>query len=206
MKFLTVVLLFLTVFFGDAFANVSLDNLTVDYQKTPLGIDQPTPHFSWQMKALDNKQGYVQKAWQVVVTDAKNQTVWDSKKVDSGISLGIEYAGQPLKPTTRYNWKVLVWDNTGQLSTSSSWFETGLMNPDISAWSGATWIGGGDNDLVLYSHYLSVFKFQFGLQLDKAGNSTKAAFVMGANDRRLMNKDLNLMGVQNGEGSKLHRF
>ena len=199
---------FLVLFFivSTALANVSIDNLTVDYQKTPLGIDQPTPHFGWQMKALDTKRGYTQKAWQVVVTDAKNQTVWDSKKVDSGISLGIEYAGQPLKPTTRYNWKVMVWDNTGQLSTSTSWFETGLMNPDISAWSGATWIGGGDNDLVLYSHYVSVYKFQFGLQLDKAGNSTKAAFVLGANDRRLMDKDLNLMGVQNGKDQSYIAF
>jgi alpha-L-rhamnosidase len=206
MKILPVIFLFLFAVLSHSFANVSIDNLTVDYQKTPLGIDQPTPHFSWQMKSLDNKQGYVQKAWQLVVTDAKNQIVWDSKKVDSGISLGIEYTGQPLKPTTRYNWKVMVWDNTGKQSTNSSWFETGLMNPDISAWSGATWIGGGDNDLVLYAHYLSVFKCQFSLQLDKAGNSTKAAFVIGANDRRLMSKDLNLMGVQSGKDQSYIAF
>ncbi|RYF74938.1 MAG: hypothetical protein EOO39_07750, partial [Cytophagaceae bacterium] len=94
-------LLFLFVV-STAFANVSIVKLNVDYQPTPLGIDQATPHFSWQMKALDTKTGYVQKAWQLIVTDSKNQVVWDSKRVSSDLSHGIEYAGKPLQPTTRY--------------------------------------------------------------------------------------------------------
>ncbi|MBC3787567.1 alpha-L-rhamnosidase [Spirosoma utsteinense] len=182
---------------SSGFAAVSVDVLRVDYQSTPLGIDQPTPHFSWQMKALDSKRGYAQQAYQLIVTDAKNQVVWDSKKVDSGNSNGIEYAGKALQPTTRYQWKVTVWDNRGQLATNASWFETGLMNPDIAAWSGARWIGGGTDDLVFYSHYVSVFKLQFGIQLDQATRSTRAAFVFGANDRRLMDRNGNIMGVEN---------
>ncbi|HEX9957744.1 MAG TPA: alpha-L-rhamnosidase N-terminal domain-containing protein, partial [Fibrella sp.] len=206
MKTLPLLLFLLLSFVGRVFANVSIDNLNVDYQRTPLGIDQPNPHFSWQMKALDNSRGYSQKAYQLVVTDAKNQVVWDSKRVNSDLSHGIEYAGRALQPTTRYGWKVTVWDNTDKMSTNTSWFETGLMNPDLSAWSGAKWIGGGTDDLVFYPHYLSVFKVQFGLQLDKASKSTKAAFVLGANDRRLMNKDLNIMGVQNGPGQSYIAF
>ena len=189
-----------------AIAGVSIENLNVDYQSTPLGTDQPNPHFSWQMKATDAKRGYAQKAYQIVITDSKNQIVWDTKKVNSDISLGIEYAGSPLKPTTRYTWKVTVWDNEDKTSTSNSWFETGLLNPDISAWSGAKWIGGGEEDLVFYSHYLSVYKFQFDIQLDKASGSTRAAFVMGANDSRLKNKDLNLMGMQNGPNESYIAF
>ncbi len=198
MKALLLPVLLLVLYAGPVFANVSIENLNVDYQRTPLGIDQATPHFSWQMKALDSRRGYSQKAYQLVVTDGKNQIVWDSKRVNSDQSHGIDYAGRALQPTTRYSWKVTVWDNTDKQSTNTSWFETGLMNPDIDAWSGAKWIGGGTNDLVFYPHYLSVFKVHFGVQLDKATNSTKAAFVLGANDRRLMNKDLNIMGVQNG--------
>jgi len=198
MKTLTLSLFLLLSFFGTVFAKVAIDHLSVDYQQTPLGIDQATPHFSWQMKALDATRGYAQTAWQIVVTDSKNQIVWDSKKIKSTLSHSIEYAGRALQPTTRYTWKVTVWDNLGQSSTNSSWFETGLMRTDLSAWSGAKWIGGGDSDLVFYAHYLSVFKVQFGVQLDQATRSTKAAFVFGANDRRLLNKDLNIMGVQNG--------
>ncbi|ARK09214.1 family 78 glycoside hydrolase catalytic domain [Fibrella sp. ES10-3-2-2] len=206
MKSLYLPLLLLFACFTTAFANVAIDNLAVDYQKTPLGTDQTTPHFSWQMKALDNRRGYYQKAYQLVVKDAGNRLVWDSKKVDSDRSHGIDYEGSALLPTTRYTWTVTVWDNTGKSVTSSSWFETGLMNPDLSAWSGARWIGGGDDDLVFYSQYLSVFKCQFSVQLDWASQSTKAAFVLGANDRRLQNKNLNLMGVQVGRNQSYVAF
>ena len=190
-------LLCIIIFTSHISANVLIGNLQVDYESNPLGIDITNPHFSWQMKALDTKRGYYQKAYHIVITDSKNQIVWNSKKIISDLSHGIEYAGTPLKATTRYTWKVSVWDNTNQITSNSSWFETGLMNPnpDLSAWSGAKWIGGGDEDLVLYSHYLSVYKFQYGIQLDKASNSTKAAFAFGANDRRLMDKDLNIMGI-----------
>ncbi len=69
--------------------------------------------------------------------------------------VGVNYAGKPLKPETRYEWKVTVWNQKGNASEASSSFETGLMNPDpdLSAWSGARWIGGGSDDLVFFSHY-----------------------------------------------------
>jgi alpha-L-rhamnosidase len=183
-----------------------VENLNVDYQQTPLGTDQTNPHFSWQMKAQDAKRGYYQKAYQIVVTDEKKQVVWDTKKVNAGNSHGIAYAGTALQPTSRYEWKVTVWDNDDQTCANTSWFETGFLNTKITAWSGAKWIGGGDADMVFYSHYLSVFKFQFSIQLDKATNSTKGAFVMGGNDRRLMQKNLNITGVANGPNESYISF
>ncbi len=206
MKKFSFILLLLTALIAPVFAGVSIINLSVDYQEKPLGIDIANPHFSWQMKALDAKRGYAQKAYQIVVTEANNQVVWDSKKVNSDISHGIQYAGTPLKATTRYTWKVTVWDNANATVSSSSWFETGLMNPSITAWSGARWIGGGEDDLVFYSHYLSVFKFEYGIQLDKATNSTKASFLFGGNDKRLMKKALNLMGVETGDNQSYIAF
>ncbi|MCP9757166.1 alpha-L-rhamnosidase [Lacihabitans sp. CCS-44] len=194
-KWITVI--FLLSIVSQVFAGFTIDNLKVDYETTPLGIDISNPHFSWQMKATDSKRGYAQTAYQIVVTDADNKIVWDTKKVNSDLSHGIEYAGTALKATTKYTWQVTVWDNAKSMTTKSSSFETGLMNPDISAWSGAKWIGGDDEDLVFYSHYLSVYKFQYAIQLDKASNSTKAAFVFGGNDARLMDKDLNMQGVEN---------
>lgn len=206
MKTLLLTLLFLTMAVASALATVSLTNLWVDYGPMPLGIDQPNPHFSWQMKATDGGRNYTQQAYQLAVFDQKNKPVWDSGKVNTNQSNGIDYAGPVLQPTTRYTWRVTVWDNTGKQSTSNSWFETGLMNPALSAWSGAKWIGGGNDDLVFYSHYLSVFTGQFGIQLDKATNSTRAAFVLGGNDRRLQNKALNLMGVSNGPNQSYIAF
>jgi alpha-L-rhamnosidase len=197
MKTTNLTFLFLSAFLGSVFSQGSIQNLKVDYQAQPLGIDISNPHFSWEMHAKGSKRGYTQKAYQIVVTDPNNQVVWDSKKVNSDMSHGIEYVGTALKATTRYAWKVLVWDNFNKETSNTSWFETGFLSPKIEAWSGAQWIGGGDDDLVLYAHYLSVFKVQYGIQLDKASNSTKAAFVFGANDPRLMNKNLNLMGREN---------
>lgn len=179
-----------------SFGKISLEKLQVDYQTNPLGIDISTPHFSWQMKALDAQRGYAQTAYQLIVTDAQNHIVWDSKKISTAISHGITYEGTSLQATTRYTWKLTVWNNFNEVVSKTSWFETGLMNADISAWDGAKWIGGGAEDLVLYAHALSVFKFEYSIQLDKTTNSTRAAFVFGGNDARLMDKDLNLMGVE----------
>lgn len=183
---------------GQLLANFSLQKLQTNYQTTPLGTDLTTPQFSWQMKALDNKRGYKQVAYQIVVADEKGKEVWNSQKINTDVAHGIQYKGETLKPTTRYTWKLTVWGNFGKdLATASSWFETGFLNPKQEAWSGAQWIGGGDEDMVFYSPYQGMFKIQFGIQLDKASNSTKAAFIFGANDWRLMNKNLNLMGREN---------
>lgn len=180
-------------------AQVSLTNLKTNYRNTPLGTDIATPQFSWQMKAPANSRGLAQKVYQIFVKNEKSLKVWDSGKVNSGQAHAIQYAGEALKPSTRYTWELQVWDNKGKLSKSASWFETGLLDPSEKAWSGAQWIGGGEEDDVFYPHYLSVFKFSFAVQLDKNSGSTKGAFVFGANDTRLSNHYLNLMGVEKGK-------
>ena len=40
-----------------------------EHKNNPLGIDTEVPRFSWQMQAIDNKQGYKQTAFQLLVTD-----------------------------------------------------------------------------------------------------------------------------------------
>ncbi len=195
--------LFLTaifvLFFCQVFAQFKLQKLQVNYQTTPLGTDLAQPQFSWQMTNTTNKRGQAQIAYQIEVTDEQNRIVWNSKRVESDISHAIQYGGDALKLTTRYRWKLTVWDNFKAFSVNNSWFETGFLNTKIDAWSGAEqevahWIGGSAEDMPLYSHYLSVFKLQYDIQLDK--NSSKAAFLFGANDSRLINKSLNLMAVE----------
>lgn len=180
-------------------AQVTLANLKTNYRTTPLGTDLPTPQFSWQMRSTANTRGLSQQAYRIVVLDEKNAQIWDSGKTTSAQAHAIQYTGPNLKATTRYTWKLSVWDNLGKVATATSWFETGLLDPTEKAWAGAQWIGGGANDQVFYPHYLSVFKFSYSIQLDKASNSSKAAFVFGANDTRLANKYLNLMGVERGK-------
>ena len=188
-------LLIMLPFFA-VFAQTTIEKLQVEYQSTPLGIDIEIPRFSWQMVTGDNNREAFQTAYQIQVTNEKGVLVWDSGKVESDSSLGIRYAGEKLRPTTKYDYLIKVWNQDSTAITNSSWFETGLLNPNISAWSGAQWIGGSDEDLPFYPHYLSVFGMEYGLQLDQKSKSARAAFVFGGNDRRLMNKNLNIQGVE----------
>jgi alpha-L-rhamnosidase len=175
------------------FAQFSITDLKTDYQIKPLGSDNAKPVFSWRMVTSPDLREQFQKAYSIQVTDEVGDIVWDSGKIENSASIGISYKGEKLIPATRYSWKVKVWNQDGNTLESDSWFETGLMNsdPKLSAWSGADWIGGGDKDLVFFSHYLTVYKFRYDVQLDQKSKSTRASFIFGANDERLMNKNRN---------------
>lgn len=174
-------------------------NLQVEYRNTPLGIDVPQPRFSWQMAATAGERGYAQIAYQIELKDALGHVLWDTKKVKDAASLGIQYAGSPLQAATHYSWTVTVWNQAGTKLTASSWFESGLMDPapDAPAWGGAQWIGGGDQDLVLYAPYLAIFDVKYAQSI--APGSTRASFVYGANDSRLMDRNKNIYQLQSGK-------
>ena len=198
--FYLLALLALTLLIGispNVSGSIKIHNLQVEYAQTPLGIDVKGPRFSWQMTGSEGERNLNQAAYQIVVKDMKSNLVWDTKKVSDNKSLGIVYAGSAIKATTRYNWTVTVWDQKGASSSGSSWFETGLMNPDpaLSAWDGATWIGGSNDDLVLYAPYLAIFKLQYKQTIEKG--STRASFIYGANDSRLLDKYKNIYQVEN---------
>lgn len=183
-------------------SRATLENLKVEYEQTPLGIDVENPRFSWQMQVGQlAARGYAQTAYRITVTDEQDKLVWDSGKVDSDCSLNVEYAGLALRPATRYAWHLTVWDQQGRQASAASWFETGLAvgEGSNSGWSGARWIGGGDEDKVLYSQYLPVFKLNCSIRLDEASGSTRAGFVYGANDVRLMDANKNLYHLANGK-------
>ncbi|MGW8316249.1 MAG: family 78 glycoside hydrolase catalytic domain [Bacteroidales bacterium] len=186
----------LIVMAGCSDSRTGVTNLTVEYTRTPLGIDVAQPRFGWQMIAPDGERGTHQTAYRIVVSDPSGNAVWDTEKVDDGAALAIRYKGDPLEAATRYSWKVTVWDQDGREHRASSWFETGLMDTDLGAWDGAQWIGGGDEDLVFFSQYQLIFRIRYGLSISEG--STGASFIFGANDLRLMDKYKNIYQVQNG--------
>jgi alpha-L-rhamnosidase len=180
-------------------AAIVVQNLQVEYRTTPLGIDVKQPRFGWQMAATAGERECSQKAYRIEVKDPKGQTAWDSQRIDESGSAGIAYGGSRLQAATRYWWTVTVWAQTGERLTASSWFETGLMDPapDSRAWGGAQWIGGANDDLVLYAPYLAVFDLKYALTLPPG--STRASFVYGANDSRLMDKYKNTYQIASGK-------
>ncbi len=177
---------------------MELGNLKVEYASCPIGIDISQPRFSWQIIANPDERGIKQTAYHLWVYDEKGTCVWDSGNVQDDSSLNILYIGEPLKPETRYEWKLRAWVHDKQL-TASSWFETGLMaiNDADKRWGGAKWIGGREEDNVLYSPYLPVFKLNYVFRFDTLAHSLRTAFVYGANDERLMDANKNLFGLAN---------
>ena len=198
--------LLLLFLFGQGYAcaaQLDLTALKVEYVEKPLGIDVERPRFSWQMQAKSDAHGVRQTAYALTVRDERGALVWDSGKTSGDSALNLTYAGKALAPATRYRWSVKAWDQDGVAHAASSWFETGLMQTGTGAagWNGAKWIGGADQDAVLYAHYLPVFKLGYTVQLDRTSNSTRAGFVYGANDARLLDRNKNPGELQSKRNS-----
>jgi alpha-L-rhamnosidase len=127
--------------------------LRVDELKTPLGIDDPAPRFSWQL--ADPARGAKQTAYEVLVAsraellNVGKADVWDSGRIESGASLNVRYSGPALAASTRYFWRVKVWGADGKAYPASpaSWWETGLMQAGLLGQDGlrhpwrGRWIG-----------------------------------------------------------------
>ena len=116
-------------------------NLKTEYLENPMGIDTESPMLSWEVDSQQRAQ--VQSAYQIQVTAADGALVWDSGKVDSNETTGIEYGfngGEALAPMQRYTWRVQVWDGFGRASgwSGEASFETGLSEEQ---WETASWIG-----------------------------------------------------------------
>jgi alpha-L-rhamnosidase len=118
--------------------------LEVDNLKAPLGIDDPAPHFSWQLH--DPARGAKQTAYRITVASradrllAGKPDVWDSGRVDSARSIGVSYGGPALKASTRYYWHIELWGAAGRPYhfMPIDWWGTGLVSQDASR---AQWIG-----------------------------------------------------------------
>ncbi|MDR3741328.1 MAG: family 78 glycoside hydrolase catalytic domain [Terracidiphilus sp.] len=118
--------------------------LQVDNLTSPLGIDDPTPSFSWQLD--DSTHAARQTAYQIQVAKSEaalrlgHADVWDSGRIPGAKSINLRYAGPKLNPSTRYWWRVTVWGADGReyVPSQPSWWETGLLQ--ASGWK-ASWIG-----------------------------------------------------------------
>src|SRR5271170_4483702 len=119
-------------------------NLECESLITPLGMDVAKPVLSWKLQ--DRSAGAQQTAYEIQVAsssallDAGKPDIWDSKRVESGNSIGAVYEGPELASSRRYFWRVLVWGRVGKPYPPSDvrWWETGLLRQEN--WK-AKWIG-----------------------------------------------------------------
>ena len=101
--------------------NLSVINLRCESTKDPFGVDLVNPHLSWELKS--DQRNVLQAAYRILVSDdlallSKGiGNLWDSKKVNSSASIQVQYNGKALRPVKKYFWKLMVWDNKGNISS-----------------------------------------------------------------------------------------
>jgi alpha-L-rhamnosidase len=112
-------------------------SLTVERAADPLGVDEPRPLLGWRLAGPGRDRA--QTAYQIVVTDDAGGPVWDSGAVASAESVDVPYGGAPLRPRTRYHWRVRTTDERGDRSAFSApaTWETSLLSP--AGWR-AAWV------------------------------------------------------------------
>ena len=126
----------------------NLTNLRCEYRENPLGIDAEKPLLSWIMVEIASgsaTRSQKQMAYQILVASSEELLeqnkgdCWDSGKVASDQSIGVEYQGKPMASRMQCYWKVRVWDKDGE---ATAWSEParwtmGLLQP--ADWK-AKWI------------------------------------------------------------------
>ncbi len=126
-----------------AYVSAGVEDPRCEDARNPLGIDNPTPQFSWKIRSAF--RNYRQLAYQVLVADDSVKlkggegNIWNSGKISSPQSSGIIYKGLPLESRKKYYWKVTVWSGGSKMEESGiADFEMGLLNQ--SDWTGS-WVG-----------------------------------------------------------------
>ena len=117
--------------------------LRCEYQEDPRAVDAARPRLSWQLQS--DTRGQRQTAYEVLVAGssaalkAGRGDLWDSGKVMSDRSTGIEYAGAGLRSGQQCWWQVRVWDKDGKPAANgpNGRWQMGLLRS--SDWQGQ-WI------------------------------------------------------------------
>jgi alpha-L-rhamnosidase len=124
---------------------LKVTNLTCNYAKNPVGIDSK-PRFSWQLES--DVRGQYQSGYKIGVSSSKANLelcifdLWDTGKVMKPESILVKYDGKELSPRTRYWWKVISYDCSGEeYESEAAFFETGKLNENWNAnWITANFI------------------------------------------------------------------
>ena len=119
-------------------------NLRCEASVSPIGLDVPVPRLSWEL--VSEERGRSQSAYRILVASspaplaAEEGDLWDSGRVESAETFGIEYGGKTLASHQACYWSVRVWDDQDR---PSAWSETATWTTgflDSDEWKGS-WIG-----------------------------------------------------------------
>lgn len=118
-----------------AFAQTELSRLRTSNLEQATGIDPSGQHtLSWVLSS--DKRNTMQQAYEVVLSK-NGKKIWQTGRVESDNSTCVSLDSR-LEADSRYEWKVRVWDNHGQVSRfHSACFTTGLT---AQQWNETQWI------------------------------------------------------------------
>lgn len=122
---------------------IAAEHLTCEMTENPLAVIQNQPRFSWQLIAKESNTSQI--GYQILVASSEEKLkddegdIWNSLRVNSYQNLHIAFGGSPLKPETKYFWKVKVWNQEGEISkwSKTAFFRMAPNESDLKP----TWIG-----------------------------------------------------------------
>lgn len=124
-------------------AGVSVEGLTVESMRAPVGVESPNPRFSWHYAG--EARGFRQSAWRIMVATSpqalstNKPDLWDSGWKNGPDTLNVPYAGAALQSAQTAHWLVETRGTDGSIHRSAtSTFEMALLSP--ADWAGARWI------------------------------------------------------------------
>jgi len=121
-------------------------DLRCEHLVNPLGIGERKPRLSWAVRATERGAG--QSAYRVMVASSAElllrgqPDLWDSGRVASAETTGIEYGGVAPASGQRCHWMVRAWDGDGRMGPWSGrgFWEMGLLAR--ADWAGE-WMNAG---------------------------------------------------------------
>lgn len=123
--------------------SLQVTRLRCEHNANPQGVETARPHLSWELQST--QKNVWQTARRILVSEdslalEKNiASVWDSKKIMSAASVQVLYTGEKLQSAKKYFWKVMVWDNKGNMAQSPvAYWQMGLLQQ--ADWMNAKWI------------------------------------------------------------------
>lgn len=149
-------------------------------------IDERYPTFSWKLSSYKN--AVTQHSYHVKLK-TNGRLVWDSGERCSDEQF-CKYSGEALLPKTEYTVDLTVTSSFGDVADKSVSFETTLLCDDFTAWSGAEFIGAPE--YYVCREALGIFSLETNLKIE----SGCAGVVFGADDYRLLNRELNEMLIE----------
>ncbi len=118
--------------------------------------------FQWQYSG-EGLRDEVQSAYQVQITTANEEPVWDSGRIESRAMQQYCTAENGIRPGTMYLWTLTVWAKNGETETVTHAFETAI--DDLAK---APWIGCGVEDVPGKMPSAPLFQKTFTIQKELA--------------------------------------